>query len=754
MKFTCTTALTLFAQSSAVIEEVKMSEKEQNHSGCGSCENRDVAKLGRLKDGFVESTFKISGADCSDEVNAIKKALSAIGVDSVSVNLVASTATVQYSSKIDAKDVKVAIESSGVKVVESVDEDFYSVNQKRILLIVISGIFLVIGMALDWSNLVETPILLLVFGAATLLSGVLVFPKAWRALLSFTLDMNVLMSIAVIGAFAIKEYSEGATVVFLFSLAELLESFSVSRARQAIKAVLKLTPQVAQIERAGEVVSVPVSEVKVEQVIFVRPGDSFPLDGIVTEGSSTVNQAPLTGESVPVEKKEGDTVFAGTINENGALTVKVTKAFQDTKISRVLQLIEEAQEQKAPSERFVDRFAKIYTPAVFLVALVVALVPPLILGQNFDQWFYRALVLLVIACPCALVLATPISVVSGLASLAKRGVLVKGGKYLEALGKIRAIALDKTGTITEGKFKVQNFRGISSQNEAEVLRIAVALEKSSTHPLAKAILEYGSAVKSIPEVSEFKIVPGRGAEGKVDTCLYFVGNHRMAHELGVCSREIEAYLHELEAQTLSVIIVGHKPHANHNGEVLGIFGLGDSIKPNVPAAIRELHEAGVEKVIVLSGDNQKTVDAICKLTGIDEGKGELLPEGKVEEIKQLSLRFKNIAMVGDGVNDAPALANATVGISMGAAGSDAAIETSDVSLMQDDLSQLPKAIRQGRRALNVIRFNIGFAIAIKAVFLGLAIFGYSNLWLAVAADMGASILVSLNALRLLRSNSI
>lgn len=731
-----------------------MSEKEHNHSHGETCNHKDEQKLGAIKEGFAETTFQISGADCSDEVNAIKKALASIGVDSVNVNLVASTATVQYPMKLEAKKIRSAIESTGVKVVDKPDEGFYLANKNRILLIVISGIFLSVGMVLDWLKLTDNMVLLPIFGAATILSGLLVFPKAWRALLTFTLDMNVLMSIAVIGAFAIKEYSEAATVVFLFSLAELLESFSVSRARQAIKAVLKLTPQVAQVERNDEVVSIPVSEVKVDEIIYVRPGDSFPLDGVVTEGSSTVNQAPLTGESVPVEKNPGDQVFAGTINENGALTVKVTKAFQDTKISRVLKLIEEAQEQKAPSERFVDRFAKIYTPAVFLVALIIAFVPPLLMGQSFDQWFYRALVLLVIACPCALVLATPISVVSGLASLARNGVLVKGGKYLEALGKIRAIALDKTGTITEGKFKVQNYRGIANQNEYDVLRIAVALEKSSSHPLAKAVLEYGAKVKDVPEVTDFKIIPGRGAEGVVDSCLYFVGNHRLAHELGVCSPEIEQYLHKLETETLSVIIVGHIPHGDHKGEVLGIFGLGDSIKPNVPEAIQSLHRAGVEKVIVLSGDNQKTVSAICLLTGIDEGKGDLLPEGKVEVIKKLSQRFTNIAMVGDGVNDAPALANATVGISMGAAGTDAAIETSDVSLMQDDLSQLPKAILQGRRALNVIRFNIAFAIAIKAVFLVLAVFGYSNLWLAVAADMGASILVSLNALRLLGSKVI
>lgn len=708
-------------------------------------ENSPPPKSANLK----ESTFRISGADCSDEVNAIKKALANIGINYVSVNLVASTATVHHANELELKTIRSAIESTGVKVVEKDDLGFVAANKKRVALVAASGILLGLGLLLDWKTAASDLVLLSVFSLATGLSGTLVFPKAYRAILQKTLDMNVLMSIAVIGAFAIREFSEGATVVFLFSVAELLESFSVARARQAIRAVLKLTPQVAQVKTNEGIVTKPVEQVPIDSLIMVRPGDAFPLDGIVIEGRSSANQAPLTGESVPVEKKSGDQVFAGTVNLNGGLVVKVTKAFQDTKISRVMKLIEEAQEQKAPSERFVDKFARIYTPAVFLLAVGVAIAPPLLLDQAFDLWFYRALVLLVIACPCALVLATPISVVSGLASLARRGVLVKGGKYLEALGQIRAVALDKTGTLTEGNFRVQTFRKFSDLSEDEILRIAVALERPSTHPLAKAILAYGKDIDPNVDVKDFTVIPGYGAEAQIASCKFFVGNHRFAHSLEVCTPEIEDYLSSLEAQSLSVIVVGHKPHEGHKGEVLGIFGLGDKLKPNVPEAIRQLHKVGIEKVIVLSGDNQKTVDAICKATGIDIGKGELLPEDKVREIKQIREHYRNVAMVGDGVNDAPALANATIGISMGAAGTDAAIESSDVSLMQDDLSQLPKAIARGKRVLRVIRFNIVFAILIKAIFLALAVVGYSNLWLAVAADMGASILVTLNALRLL-----
>lgn len=730
-----------------------MNENETQHS-CGHCSDETQAKaLGPKKADQRETVFRISGADCSDEVNAIKKALAGMGIESVAVNLIAATTTVHHPAEIDLARIRNAIESTGVKVVDQEETSFVAANKSRVALVASSGVLLGIGLLLDWTEAAQEGVLLAIFGVATVLSGLLVFPKAYRAILQKSLDMNVLMSIAVIGAFAIREYSEAATVVFLFSLAELLESFSVSRARNAIRAVLKLTPQIAQVQKGDKLLSVPVLEVGLNELIVVRPGDSFPLDGTVTEGTSSVNQAPLTGESVPVDKKPGDPVFAGTINENGALTVKVTKGFKDTKISRVLKLIEEAQQQKAPSEAFVDRFAKVYTPIVFLLAVAVAAIPPLFFGAAGDVWFYRALVLLVIACPCALVLATPISVVSGLASLARQGVLVKGGKYLEALGKLKAIAMDKTGTLTEGKFKVQTFRTFGGSEEAEVLKVALSLERLSSHPLAKAILEYGRSYSGpTPEAKNFAAIPGRGTEGWVESCLYFAGNHKLAHELGVCSNEIEAYLSELERQALSVIIVGHKPHGDHQGSVMGIFGLGDTLKANAREAIQELHRIGISKVLVLSGDNQKTVDALCKVAGVDEGKGDLLPEDKVTEIKKLTEQYRDVAMVGDGVNDAPALANATIGVSMGAAGTDSAIETSDVSLMQDDLSQLPKAVAHGRRVLRVIQFNIAFAIVTKLIFLILAVIGYSNLWLAVAADMGASILVTLNALRLLKTH--
>lgn len=701
---------------------------------------------------LVETTFKISGADCNDEVEAVKKSLTEIGVSSVKVNLVASTVTAKHAQNISKDSLTQAIEKAGLKVQGVEIQSFLKSNLTRIELIAASGLLLAKGMVFEWLKLSSTWVTLFDFSASTVLSGILVFPKAFRAIKQKSLDMNVLMSVAVIGAFAIKEYSEAATVVFLFSIAELLEAFSIDRARRAIREVLKLTPQIASKKQGDAIISVPVLEVALGDILIVKPGENIPLDGKVIEGNSSVNQAPVTGESSLVAKTVGDTVYAGTLNENGVLTIEVTSAFQDTKISKVMKLIEEAQATKAPSEQFVDKFAKIYTPVVFAIAALIALAGPAILGQGFDVWFYRALVLLVVACPCALVLATPISVVSGLASLARRGVLVKGGVHLESLGKLTTIAVDKTGTLTEGKFKVQSFKNFSQKSEPEILQITAALEGFSSHPLAKAVLEFTSS-KNLPRknADRYKSVPGRGAQGYVDSHLYFVGNHKFAHDLGVCTPELEEYLLSLEAKALSVVIVGHAPHDGHDGDVLCVFALGDTLRSNAKQAVESLHSIGIKKVVILSGDNQRTVDAIKDASGVDEGFGDLLPENKVEKMKALTVEYKHVGMVGDGINDAPALAHALVGISMGAAGTDAAIETSDIALMQDNLEELPKAIQQGRRVLKIIRFNIGFALVTKLAFLVLAVLGISNLWLAVAADMGASIFVTINALRLLRT---
>ncbi len=531
----------------------------------------------------------------------------------------------------------------------------------------------------------------------------------------------------------------------------MLEEFSVARARKAIRSVLNLTPQTAnKIIEGSKTVLVKIEQVELDDVLLVKSGERIPVDGEVLKGNSFVNQAPLTGESVAVEKTVGDKVFAGTINESGVLEIKVMAAYTDSKVSKITRMIEESQNAKAPSERFVDSFAKIYTPVVFALALLTLLVPPLVMGESWDTWIYRSLVLLVIACPCALVISTPIAIVSGLTAMARKGVLVKGGVVLEALGRLRAIAVDKTGTITEGKPTVQKFMELE-KFKGQVLPIAAAIEKMSSHPLAQAVVSYAESQKVVSQVAyDFRNLVGRGAEAKIDGHIYFLGNHRFAHELNICTPQIEKTLSEFEEKALTVVVVGHRPHDGCEGEVMGILGLGDTLRSNAKQAVDHLHQAGLKHVIMLSGDNQKTASVIAKSVGIDEAKGNLLPEDKVNEIKRLRQEFQTVAMIGDGINDAPALAEATVGIAMGAAGSDAAIETADVALMRDDLEQVAAAVDLGKRTLKIIKFNVAFAILLKLVFLVMAILGRSNLWVAVAADTGASILVILNSLRLLR----
>jgi Cd2+/Zn2+-exporting ATPase len=534
-------------------------------------------------------------------------------------------------------------------------------------------------------------------------------------------------------------------------LSELLESWSVGRARRAIAALLKLTPQTALVRGAdGVAKEVPVTEVAVGAEISVRSGSSIPLDGEVIAGDSAVNQAPITGESVPVEKKPGDPVFAGTINGEGSLTVRVTKAASDSTLARIIKLVEEAEEQKAPTQRFVDKFATIYTPAVFVVALLVALLPPLLMGGAWSEWTYRALVLLVIACPCALVIATPVSIVSGLTALARRGVLIKGGAHLEAVGKLRALAVDKTGTITQGRPQVTGIIPTSDMTEEEVLRRAAAIDAHSEHPLAKAVVIAAQA-KGITwvESTQYQSVTGRGATAIIDGHPHFIGNHKMAHELGICSPEIEARLTEIENKGQSLAILGHTPHEGCEGKILGILAIGDTMRPEAANALTLLHDAGIEKVVMLSGDNQRTVDAIARQAGIDEAYGDLMPEQKIEHIKRLMAEHHYVGMIGDGVNDAPALALASVGIAMGAIGSDTAIETADMALMKDDLTRVAEAIALGRRTLRIIQFNVAFALIVKAVFLILAFTGHTSLWLAILADTGATLLVIMNALRLL-----
>ena len=618
-------------------------------------------------------------------------------------------------------------------------------------LVAASGILTGIGLLVQWLHLGPEWLATTAFAAATLAGGLLVFPAAWGAAKKLRLDINVLMAVAVSGAWIIGEGAEAASVVFLFSLSELLESWASGRARKAVDSLLKLSPPTALVKYAdGTEREIPVAEVAVDWEILIRSGSRIPLDGEVISGNSSVNQAAITGESMPVEKSSGDLVYAGTVNGEGSLTVRVTKPASESTLARIIQLVGEAEENKPPTQRFVDRFAAIYTPAVFAVAMLVALIPPLLFQQPWHFWIYRALVLLVISCPCALVIATPVSIVSGLTALARRGVLVKGGVHLESVGKLRALAVDKTGTITSGKPQVVTIISHSSLSEDAILARAAAINSHSQHPLAVAITEAARARKlSIPAITDFTSITGRGARASIDGHPHFIGNHHMTHDTGLCGPAVEALLATIEEKGQSLAVLGHAPHDGCAGEILGIIAIADTLRPEVAEALRLIHAAGVEKVIMLSGDNPRTASAIAKQAGIDEAMGDLMPEQKVEQVRQLVSRYQHVGMIGDGVNDAPALAVATVGFAMGAIGSDTAIETADIALMQDDLTRVAETILLGRRTLSIIHFNVAFALGIKALVLTLAFMGYAGLWLAILADTGATLLVILNSLRLL-----
>lgn len=704
----------------------------------------------------AQETFRVNGMDCSEEVAAIKKALQPMaGVLSVRADVVAGKVTVTHDGSVSRSLLAEGLRKAGVGVQEKgSDSPEHGLSRMRSALVAFSGIATGVGMMLRWSGFQDSWLPDAAFLLAIGMGGSLVLPKALRSLRGRSLDINVLMVIAVAGAIVIGEAAEAAAVVFLFSLSELLESWSVGRARRAIEALMKIAPDTALVQRDGDWKEIPASEVRVSEIILIKPGQKSALDGEVLRGQSSMDQSPITGESLPVEKAPGDAVFAGAINAEGALEVRVTQVAGDTTVARMVRLVEEAQQQRAPAQRFVDAFAKTYTPIVMVLAVVIAVAPPLFFAQPWDVWIYRALVLLVIACPCALVISTPVSVVSGLAAMARAGVLIKGGIHLEALASLRALAVDKTGTITEGKPCVHEIFPWGRGDSGKVLAIAASLDAQSAHPLAQAVVSRARVDGiTLQSVTGFQARVGLGARGEIDGYTYFVGNHRLAHELGVCTPELEARLHDIEASARSVVVVGHAPHAECAGEVLGILAVGDTIRANAREAVAAIHASGIHKVVMLSGDNTRTAQAIAKEAGIDEAFGDLLPEQKIEKVRELAKLHGGVGMIGDGVNDAPALAAATVGFAMGAGGTDTAIETADVVLMKDDLLMVARAIRMGKRTVGVIRFNIAFALAVKALFLILALLGDVSLWLAVLADTGATLLVVANALRLLKSDS-
>jgi Cd2+/Zn2+-exporting ATPase len=578
------------------------------------------------------------------------------------------------------------------------------------------------------------------------LSGVwFVAPRAWYAVRTLRPDMNLLMTIAVGGAIVIGEWFEAATVAFLFALSLALESWSIGRARRAVASLLELAPSTVRLVERGGTHEVPADEASVGSRFLVKPGERVALDGDVRTGHSLVDEAPITGESLPVTKAPGTSVFAGSINGDGALEVVSTKPAEDTVLANIIRLVRQTHSRRAPSEQWVAQFAHVYTPAVFGLAILVWLVPPVLLGGAWDTWAYRALVLLVIGCPCALVISTPVSIVASLTAAARQGVLIKGGVFVEAPAHLAAIAFDKTGTLTEGNPAVVQVVTENGHTEEQLLATAAAMETHSTHPLARAIVAHAKD-RGIPpaSVQDFRILPGKGATATVEGREFWVGSHRYLEERGQETAPIHAALEALSDGGRTVVVIGNDDH------VCGFIALADPVRPAARRVLDELRGAGIERVVMLTGDNAATAESIGRDTGVDEVQAELLPADKVAAIEALLARYGAVAMVGDGVNDAPAMARATLGIAMGAVGSDAAIETADIALMADDLTKLPWLVRHSRRTLRIIRQNIAFSLGVKAVFVALTFAGFASLWAAIAADMGASLLVVVNGLRLLK----
>ncbi len=700
--------------------------------------------------------FRIEGMDCADCALKLEKGVAALPeVAEVRLNFTAARMTVRPTGRADVKaalEARVAelgyrahLEEEREAVVKGEASGLWASlrERRRDLLTAVSGLIILIAFLLETAGL-STDITHTLYGVAIVIGGYYVAKSGLASVrVTRSLDMNFLMTMAAVGAMAIGEWEEGALLMFLFSLGNTLESYTMDRARNAIRSLMDLSPLEATLIDGDREERVPVEKLKVGDRILVRPGERIPMDGVVIEGISAVNQAPITGESVPVEKGEGDEVYAGTINGQGALIMRVTRLAEDNTLSRIIQMVEEAQAQKAPSQRFVDVFARYYTPAVIILAVGITALPPLLIGADFATWFYRGLVLLVISCPCALVISTPVSIVSAITSAARQGVLIKGGAYLEEAGALKVIAFDKTGTLTEGRPAVTDVIPLKGWKRGEVLALAAAIESRSEHSLAQAVVRAAEAEGVVFRVAEdFQAMTGRGAQAQMDSRTVCIGSHEWFEPWGTHGAEVCDQLAALESQGKTAMLVGD------DQEVVGLIAVADTVRPESRSAISALKAAGIVRTVMLTGDNLRTARAIAGEVGVDEVQANLLPEGKVQVLDELLNRYGQVAMVGDGVNDAPALAKATVGIAMGAAGTDTTLETADIALMADDLTRLPYTIRLSRRARGIIQQNIAFSLLVKAVFMALAFLGLATLWMAVFADMGASLLVTLNGMRL------
>ncbi len=698
----------------------------------------------------AESTFTVEGMDCHEEVALIERRFKHLpGLEEFNADVIARRLHVKYdAAKLSTSAISAAVADAGMRAWLEHEEPIVTTDPKaarrRTLLLAGSAAAFGLGFALEYTNPGWPS------RAAFALSMALGAPstarKARQALRSRSLDINVLMLVAAIGAIALGQWSEAASVVFLFAIAQALESRTLERARYAVRALMDLTPSQVTVRHPDGERQENVDSLVPGATIVVRPGDKIPLDGVVLAGTSAVNEAPVTGESMPVDKTVGDEVFAGAINGRGALDIRITRHRHDSTLARIIHLVEQAQAQRAPAQAFVERFARIYTPAVLALSALVAVGPPLA-GGDPSVWLYRALVLLVVSCPCALVISTPVSVVAALAGAARRGVLIKGGAHLERAGTVRCVAFDKTGTLTAGTPTVVDVVPVDGVSSEDLLGLAAAVERRSEHPIAQAVIDhairFGADVRTALEV---RAIPGQGAEGHVDAATIVVGNHRLFEDRGLCSPAVHAHVERTAAAGRTPVLVAR------NGKVVGLLAVSDRPRQTSRDTVDMLRQQGIAHVVMLTGDSRTTAEALGAELGVDEVRAELMPEDKAGAIADLRARYGSVAMVGDGVNDAPALASADVGIAMGAAGSDVALETADVALMADDLLKIPYALRLSRATLRNIKANLAISLVLKFAFVVAAVTGYATLWMAILADTGASVIVVANAVRLLRAD--
>jgi Zn2+/Cd2+-exporting ATPase len=688
----------------------------------------------------AEAIFRVEGMDCSEEVAILERRLKPLdGMESVAADVMGQRLHVKYdAARLSTSAMVDAIGPTGMRMWLEHEEPLAASADVslRFWMTVGTAVLMAIAQAVSLAGAQGGPVLLV---AATIVGAVYPTRRAIVALRARNVDINVLMVVAVAGALALGEWFEAASVVFLFAVAQWLEVRTLERARQAIRALVDLSPREATVRRSGQETRVAVESLRAGEVVVVRPGEKMPVDGTVAAGESDVNEAPITGESLPLHKAPGDVIYAGTINGRGALDVAVTRVGRDTRLASIIHLVEDAQSKRAPVQSFVDRFARIYTPIVIALAALMVVVPPLVFGAEWSAWLYRGLVLLVIACPCALVISTPVSIVAALSAAARHGVLVKGGAHLERLASVRTVAIDKTGTLTRGALRVTDIRPLGDATARDVLRYAAAVESRSEHPIAKAVLHRAQHdAVDVPAASGFTSRPGLGATAFVAGRTVAVGGPAFLSTRGVATPAASP-----SANSMVWVEV--------DGMLLGGLSLADDVRGTAREAVALLREQGISRVVMLTGDQEAPAREVAAATGVDEWSHGLLPEDKLAHIEQLRRERGPVLMLGDGVNDAPALAAADVGVAMGAAGSDAALETADVALMSDELLKLPYALRLARATLRNVKTNVAVSLVLKAAFLALAVTGSATLWMAVLADTGASVIVVANALRLLRA---